>query len=142
MPEALVDSNILIGFALIRDQHHEAADPIVRKMDAGDLPQGLVTNYAVAETMHSISKVAGHSKSVDLLNRLVSSGGFRLVHLSQEDFDRGQAVYRQRNGVNFVDSLMYSFMQRVELEHIYSFDDDFDKFEDITRLNASVNPFE
>lgn len=142
MSQALIDSNILIGFALKRDQHHDGASPIVRGIDAGNLPQGVVTNYAIAETMHSVAKTAGHAKSVDLLNRLVSSGGFKLVHLAQEDFNRGQAVYRRQSGVNFVDSLLYAFMQRAGIEHVYSFDDDFDKFEGVSRLNAAVDPFE
>jgi hypothetical protein len=33
-------------------------------------------------------------------------------------------------------------MQRQDLEYIYTFDDDFDHFDGITRLTSVSNPFE
>jgi hypothetical protein len=32
-------------------------------------------------------------------------------------------------------------MRRVGIEYIYSFDDDFDRFDDVTRLTTPDNPF-
>ena len=32
-------------------------------------------------------------------------------------------------------------MQREDIEYIYSFDDDFDVFDDVTRLTTAANPF-
>lgn len=40
-----------------------------------------------------------------------------------------------------VDCITVAYMQRLGLEYIYSFDDDFDRFEDVTRLETADNPF-
>lgn len=142
MAEALVDANIIVGYALKRDQFHEQGREIVRAMDHGDLPLGQVTNYVLPEILHPVAKTAGHQTSLDLLDRITQSGGFRIVHLAHEDFTRAQALYRRENGVNFVDAITVAYMQRQDLEYIYTFDDDFDRFDDITRLTSVSNPFE
>lgn len=37
---------------------------------------------------------------------------------------------------------MVAYMQRTDLEYVYSFDDDFDWFEEITRLATADDPFD
>jgi predicted nucleic acid-binding protein len=39
------------------------------------------------------------------------------------------------------DTITVAYMQRQGLEYIYSFDDDFDEFDGIIRLNSDENPF-
>ncbi len=51
----------------------------------------------------------------------------------------GTSITRRR-GVQ--DAVLVSFMRSADIKHIYSFDGDFDEFDDITRLNAAVDPFE
>lgn len=92
--EAVVDSNVLFGFRSRSDQWHEPADAIVTSMDAGDLPRGQVTNYALPEVVNSILKAAGYDHAVETIDFLNESAGFRIRHLSQDDFASGLALFR------------------------------------------------
>lgn len=141
MPNVLIDANVVYGFRMKRDQWHDRATPIIRAMDAGKLPQGIVTNYALPEILNPIQKRAGHDRAIKTLDFLTRSGGFRIRTLAQDDFTRGQAIYREEANVELPDAITVAYMRRNELEYIYSFDDDFDQFDDITRLNTSTNPF-
>lgn len=142
MPDVVVDSNVVFAFRSRRDQWHEPAVEIVNGMDRGDLPRAQITNYTLPEILNPILKRAGYDRAVETLDFLTQSGGFRLRHLAQEDFNRGQALFRRDENLEITDAIIAAYMRRIGLEYIYSFDDDFDRFEDITRLTAAANPFD
>lgn len=141
MAVALVDSSVLIGAASARDQHHDDASSIVHALDSGDFPTGHVTNYALTETLNFVHERMGHADAADLLDRLVESAGFELVHAPQSDFDAGRSLFRQHDGLAFGDATIAAYMRREEIQHLYSFDDDFDAVPEITRLSTADNPF-
>lgn len=141
MPEVVVDSNVVLGWRSKRDEWHDPASEIVLAMDRGELPQGQVTNYALPEILNPIQREAGDERAIETLDFLTQSGGFRLRHLAQDDFNAGHALFRQSDEVELPDTITVAYMRRIGLEYIYSFDDDFDRFEDITRLNAAETPF-
>jgi predicted nucleic acid-binding protein len=141
MPDALVDANVVFGARSARDQYHDPAAEIVAAMDRGDLPRGQVTNYTLPEILNPILKRAGYDRAIETLDFLTESGGFRVRHLAQDDFTRGRALFRRETGVEITDTILVAYMRRTGLEYIYSFDDDFDRFENITRLTTADNPF-
>ena len=98
-------------------------------------------NYALPEILNPIQKRAGGDRAVETLDLLTKSGGFRLRHLAQEDFDRGRAMFRRTSEIELPDLVTVAYMRRTGLEFIYSFDDDFDRFDDVTRLTTPENPF-
>ncbi|SNZ13459.1 hypothetical protein SAMN06269185_2195 [Natronoarchaeum philippinense] len=142
MADAIVDSNVLFAFRSARDQYHDKAAAIVEAMDAGRLPRGIVTNYTLPEILNPISKRAGSDRAVETLTFLEESSGFRIRHLAREDLARGQTVFRRQSDVEITDAILVAHMRRTETEFLYSFDDDFDRFDDITRLTAAANPYE
>lgn len=141
MPEVVVDANVVYAERMERDQWHEEGTEIVRAMDRGDLPRGQITNYALPEILNPIQKRAGDDRAVETLTLLTKSGGFRIRYIAQEDFDRGCALFRRTSEVELPDLITVAYMRRVGLEFIYSFDEDFDRFDDITRLTTPDNPF-
>lgn len=141
MAVAVVDANVLIGYGLKRDQYQDQARAIIEGIDHGDLPRGMVTNYVLAEVLNVIGERTGHENGVALLDALLESAGFEIVHLPKADFTSGQALYRQYHGLNFVDTITVAYMQREGIDHMYGFDDDFDAVDGITRLNTAVDPF-
>jgi len=141
MAEALVDSNVLFAFRSSRDQYHEEASEIVEAMDAGDLPRGQVTNYTLPEVVNPLLKAAGHDAAVETVEFLTGSRGFRIRHLAQDDFDRGRALFRRREGIEITDAILIAYMRRTDTECVYSFDDDFDRFDGVVRLQTAENPF-
>lgn len=141
MAVALVDSSVLIGTTSARDQHHGDATAIVHAIDSGELPTGYVTNYALTETLNFVHERMSHDIATGLLDRLIESAGFELVHASKSDFETGRSLFRQHDSLAFGDATMVAYMGREEIGHIYSFDDDFDAVDRLTRLDTAVDPF-
>ena len=141
MAEAVVDSNVLLGARLKRDQNHERGGEIIRGMDAGELPRGRLTEYNLPEVLTPIEKRGGDGPALETLELITESRGLDVHHTTGDDYTRGLAIYRQEEGIEVVDCIMVAYMRRVGLKYVYSFDDDFDRFADITRLDSATNPF-
>jgi uncharacterized protein len=141
MAIAIVDTGVLIGMADTDDQHHDSAMEIVRGMDHGDLPTGRVTNYVVLETLNWIHNRKRHETAVETYERLNQSAGFEVLHAAQKDFNSAVTLFQTYEGLSFGDATIVAYMQREGIEYLYSFDDDFDIIEDITRLETPDNPF-
>ncbi|MFB6087821.1 MAG: type II toxin-antitoxin system VapC family toxin [Haloarculaceae archaeon] len=142
MAEAVVDSNVVFAARNSRDQYHDRGSRIITAMDAGELPRGRVTNYMLPEILNPISKRGGHGHAVETLEFLTESRGFRIRQTSQEDFERGRVLFQRTEGVEITDAITVAHMRRTDTTHIYSFDDDFDRFDDLTRLTTDDDPFD
>jgi len=140
MAVAVVDTGVLIGMADVDDEHHDVATAIVRAMDNGDLPTGRVTNYIVVETLNWIHSRKRHETAVETYERLNHSAGFEMHHAAQKDFPSAVDLFRTYEGLSLGDATIAAYMQRESIEYLYSFDDDFDALDDITRLETADNP--
>lgn len=142
MRVALLDSNVLFAHRSAADTFHEPATGIVEAMDTDQLPVGRVTNYILAEVLSLIGERLGKSTAIETFDMLVEGAGFDIAHATRTDFNAGQALYRRHDRLTFVDAVTVAYMRRTDIEHLYSFDDDFDVIEGITRLNAAADPFD
>ena len=141
MAVTIVDTGVLIGLADVDDDHHDTAMEIVRGMDHGDLPTGQVTNYIVLETLNWIHSRKRHEKAIETYERLNQSAGFEVLHAAQKDFSSALNLFETYDGLSFGDATIAAYMQREGIEYLYSFDDDFDSLDGITRLETPDNPF-
>lgn len=142
MAVAVVDSNVLIGAASRRDQDHDRALEILTGIDAGNLPRARLTNYVLAEAMGYIHERHRHDIAVELLDRLRSGSAFEFVHTPKADFMRADELFHEYSNLSFVDATIGAYLEREALEYLYSFDDDFDALDHITRLATAHNPFD
>ena len=142
MAVAVVDTSVLVGMADSDDQYHDVASEIVGGMDRGALPTGRVTNYVVTETLNWIHDRRRHGKAVETYARLNESAGFEVLHAPQKDFHRAVDLFETSDGLAFGDATVVAYMQREGIEYLYSFDDDFDAVDSVTRLATAENPFE
>lgn len=142
MAVAVVDSNVLIDYKDTSpgSRTQQAAD-IVHAIDRGDLPTARVTNYVLLESLNWIHERQRHDIAVDLRNRLSDSAGFELVHSAQKDFHRAVELFEAYSGLAFGDATIAAYMERENIEYLYSFDDDFDALDTVTRLETANNPF-
>lgn len=140
--EAVVDSNVLFGFRSRSDRWHGPAHAIVSGMDAGELPRGQITNYTLPAVVNPILKAAGYGHALETVDFLNESAGFRIRHLAQDDFASGLALFRRTPGVELTETITVAYMRRTGLDYVYSFDDDFDRFDDVTGLDSALNPFD
>jgi predicted nucleic acid-binding protein len=141
MAVAVVDTGVLVGMADADDEYHDTAMEIVRRMDHGNLPTGRVTNYIALETLNWIHNRKRHQKAVETYERLNQSAGFEVLYAAQKDFTSALSLFQTYEGLSFGDATIAAYMQRESIEYLYSFDDDFEVIEDITRLKTADNPF-
>lgn len=141
MATAVLDSNVLIASHDRDDERHESSRAIVRGIDRGELPEGRVTNYVVAETLNLLHSRHSHGLAVDTYDRLNRSAGVRIERVTETDFEQGSTLFRTYEGLSFVDAVLVAYMNRENITHIYSFDDDFDALDSVTRLGTDADPF-
>lgn len=141
MAVALLDTNVLFASASARDDYHEPARAIVRGVDHGELPDALVTNYVVAETLNLTAEKLGPDIANGLLDRLREATHFDIVHATQSDFATAQLTFRRYPELSFVDATITAYAEREGVEALYSFDDDFDAIDSLTRLSTPDNPY-
>ncbi|MDQ2074755.1 PIN domain-containing protein [Haloarcula sp. H-GB4] len=141
MAVAAVDTGVLIGMADADDQHHGTAMEVVRGMDHGELPTGHVTNYVALETLNWIHNRKHQQTAVETYERLNRSAGFEILHAAQKDFTNALGLFETYDRLSLGDATIVAYMQREGIEYLYSFDDDFDAVNDITRLETPNNPF-
>jgi predicted nucleic acid-binding protein len=141
MPRALVDTTVLFAAAYRRDGAHDDALPILRGIDAGDLPEAVLLDYVLAETMNGLTSHAGHDAAVDFLDRIEENTRFHVDSLTTDEFSTTKALFRQYERLSFVDAALVAYMQAEGLGYLYSFDDDFDAVDDIYRLDTATDPY-
>lgn len=143
MPIAVVDTNVLLDYKdTSADDRHERAESIVRAIDSGELPTGRVTNYVLLETLNWLHERRRHDIAVDLRSRLADSAGFELVHAAQTDFYRAVDIFETYEELAFGDATIVAYMERENIEYLYSFDDDFDAVDGLTRMATPDDPFD
>ena len=141
MPQVVLDANVLIAARLKRDSNHERATPITDGIDRGTLPSAVILNDVLAETLNYLNERAGHAVAVRTLDALIESSGFEIVRSTKSDFDAGRSLFRTYEKLSLIDGVIAAHMQRTGRNYLYSFDDDFDTVEHITRLETADNPF-
>jgi Predicted nucleic acid-binding protein, contains PIN domain len=142
MPRALVDTTVLFAAAYRRDSAHADALPVLRGVDDGSLPEGVVLDYVLAETLNGLGTHAGHDAAVDLLNRIEGNARFHVESPAGDALATGKALFRRHEPLSFVDACLCGYMQTADLDYLYAFDDDFDAIEGIHRLATATNPYD
>lgn len=137
---AAVDTSVLFARQSTRDHYHERAREIIAGVDHGELPTLHVTNYVLAETLNLIANKGDHRTATRTLDALGEGRHFELQHTSKTDFDTTQALFRRHSHLSFVDASIVAYMRRENIDYLYSFDDDFDAIDGITRVNTAVDP--
>lgn len=141
MPRALVDTTVLFAAAYRRDSAHEDALPILRGIDAADLPEAVIIDYVLAETLNGLTAHAGHESAVDFLDRLEQNTRYHIDSLTADAFATAKALLRQYERLSFVDACLIAYMQVEGLGYLYAFDTDFDVADDVYRLETASNPY-
>lgn len=142
MPRAVLDTSVLFAAAYRRDSAHAAGLEIVRGIDGGSLPEGVILDYILGETLNGLTTHAGHDAAVDFLNRMEANTRFHLDSLTADAFATAKALFRRHEPFSFVDACLVAYMQTEGLGYLYAFDDDFDAADDVYRLDTPTNPYE
>ena len=141
MPRALIDTTVLFAAAYRRDGAHDEALPILRGIDTADLPEAVILDYVLAETMNGLTTHAGHDAAVDFLDRVEENTRFHIDSLTADEFAAAKALFRRHERFSFVDACIVAYMRAEGLGYLYAFDDDFDAAEDVYRLDTATDPY-
>lgn len=142
MPRALIDTTVLFAAAYRRDSAHDRGLPIIQGIDDGTLPEAVVLEYVLAETLNGVLAHAGHAAAVDLLERLEENARFHVESLPRDALATGKALFRRHEPLSFVDACIVAYMQTEGLGYLYAFDEDFDIAEEVYRLDSPSNPYD
>ena len=141
MPRALLDTTALFAAAYRRDGSHDAALPILDGIDGSELPEAVVLDYVLAETLNGLTTHAGHAAAVDFLDRIEGNARFRTDSLTADSFATAKSLFRRYERFSLVDAPLVAYMQAEGLDYLYAFDDDFDAAPGITRLDTADDPY-
>ena len=142
MPRTLIDTTVLFASAYRRDGAHEDALPILQGIDDGTLPEAVVLDYVLAETLNGLTMHAGHDAATDFLDQIEENARFHIDSLTKDGFATGRALFRQYEQFSLVDACIVAYMQTEGLGYLYAFDDDFDAAGDVYRLDTATNPYQ
>jgi len=142
MPRVLLDTSVLFAAAYRRDSAHDDALPIVQGIDSTALPEAVVLDYVLAETMNGLTTHAGHDAATDFLDRIEENAQFHIDSLTADEFATAKALFRQYKAFSLVDACIVAFMRANGRQYLYAFDDGFDAAEDISRLDTANNPYQ
>lgn len=81
-----------------------------------------------------------------MISRLTSATASQTLQASSWSTPRkrtsiGGGLFEAYSGLAFGDATVAAYMERENIECLYSFDDDFEAIENITRLETADNPF-
>lgn len=127
-----LDTNVVLRFTLADDPKlSPKAKVIFDKIDRGE--KVFITSVIIAEAVYVLHKVYKLAK-VEISHKLL------LILLKENISTENKAILKEVFGtfvlknVDFEDAFQFHLMQKKRISKIYSFDEDFDKFPDIKRL--------
>lgn len=141
-PLAVCDTTVLYAAGNRNAQRHERGFEIVSGADRGELPILRIPDAVLIETMNGLTRDVGHETAVTVLERLQVGSQFDLVREPRTVWDTGIDLFTQIERLALADALIAAGARHSGIEYLYSFDDDFDGLDGITRLNAVTNPFD
>jgi len=141
MAQALVDTTVLYAAANSRASRHETALAIVREADRGSLPSLMMPDPIVIETMNGLTKDVGKETAVDFLSRLHNGSQFEISREPIIVWNTALDTFERVDRLSLADAMLVTSARHHGIEYCYSFDDDFDGFDSVTRLVTPDNPF-
>lgn len=139
---ALCDTTVLYAAGNRNAQRHQRGLKIIQAADRGELPIFRIPDAVLIETMNGLTRDVEHETAVTVLERLQVGSQFDLVRDPQAVWETGIELFTQIERLALVDALIVAGARHAGVEYLYSFDDDFDGLDGITRLNTAVNPFD
>jgi predicted nucleic acid-binding protein len=141
MTEAVIDTDVLFAPDQSSDARADTANEIIGKFARGDLPPASIITNVLQEALKHFQNQNGWETAVSRLQFYAESSGFTLDHPLPADIELGRKLFQSYDSLEFTDAVILAYMREREVQYLYSFTSRFDDFDDITRLNAAVDPF-
>jgi len=119
------DTSFLIAGLIRRDQHHDAAVRLSRKVAGRRV---VTTNHVRGETWTWIRRRAGHARATEMLDRLDDPRGHVSVARVPEDLEDEALRWLHQHDereYSFVDATSFAYMRSRGIEEALALDGDF-----------------
>lgn len=136
-----MDTSVVYGAFQRRDQFHEDGLAIVQAADNGDLPQCLLLDFVLAETMNGLTQELSYEKTNRALSMLQQSIGLTIERTNQQVWNRGLDRYETHAQLSLVDAILVAYAHKQTIPYLYSFDDGFDSVDGVQRLTTPTDPY-
>lgn len=121
-----VDSSYLIARIISNDKYHERAIELENELNE----RRIINNTVLNETLNSFTKSGGTSVK-ELFNKLTNI--HEVVYLSSKDYKEAAELFMYYDSsINFSDCTVLQTMNKLRINKIVSFDDDFSKIKGLT----------
>lgn len=120
----LLDTSYLIAYHNERDEHHQRAREI-------EIENRVINDYIYAEVLNIIYSRHGRKKATEYSKFLEKTA--EIIRVTQPIFQRSIENFREKD-LSLTDASIAATAQKLNME-IVSFDEDFDQFEEIKRIN-------
>lgn len=141
MATALVDTTVLYAAANRRSSNHSTALEIVRGADQGALPALVIPDPILIESMNGLKRDVGPTVAVDFLSRLHTGEQFEIRREPTIIWNTALDIFERIERLSLADAMLVTSARHHGIEYCYSFDDDFDGFDEFGRLVSPDNPF-
>lgn len=136
-----VDTTVLYAAGNRRAHRHEPGLAILSGADEGNLPRLRVSDVVLVETMNGLARDVGHETAVDFLERLQVGSQFELVREPLAVWEHGVDLFTSTDRLSLADAVIVAGLRHETIGYLYSFDDDFDGLDGLTRLATPDDPF-
>jgi predicted nucleic acid-binding protein len=125
---ALLDTNVIVGLHVAKDQHHEEAVELFRRLEKERWTFATTTDI-VTEVAVLLRKYAGHETAIAVIEGLMQSRVVKRVPIVDALRERGWELYKKHKECNFslVDCTTIAVIEAFELRLLFSFDQEFDR---------------
>jgi uncharacterized protein len=127
-----LDSSFVIALADADDQYHDQAVKILPAIEA----ERLISDLVISESVTAVGARLGSKAARDVFENLAYDSATKTVFSSKRLYERALSVYTKYDGgLSFADSVSVRLMYDQKIKQIVSFDSDFDRVDDLTRIS-------
>lgn len=124
------DASFFIGLVDKQDQWHKRALELLE----GLKDELVVTNLVIYECVSIIGQRSGGMAGTTLYNFF--NDNCHVEYVTDDVFDEAMKIFFEQNGkISVSDAITLAFMKKRKVKSIISFDPDFDRINDIDRIN-------
>jgi predicted nucleic acid-binding protein len=130
----LIDTNIFMYAAGTASPHKKPSIAYLSKIiKAGSATLAYTNSEVLQEILHRYRSIGKHSQANTLISHIIQLG-ITILPVSKEDIFIAQRILDQHKDISTRDGIHAAVAIRNNLSKIVSYDSDFDKIDEITRI--------
>lgn len=132
----ILDSSFLVSVEVETDQNHERAVEIRNKIIKGDFGELFISDYIFDETVTvTFNKTKDLNKAVEVGEILM--GLTEILKVEEKTLEETWKIFKNQKKTmfSFTDCTILALMQEKGIKNLATFDEDFDKIEDINVIH-------